>query len=113
MKRVPITDSLTNGSPIARAPSAQSCAIRADVPVPHGERSSQPGWIEVALTASAPSRPGAWKTTWRQPEMCGSAGCTGGAAASMAAMISAPRAIRLSASLGSTFTPASAAGTSA
>ena len=41
--------------------------MRAEVPVPHGERSSQPGWIAVALRACAPSRPGAWKTTWWQP----------------------------------------------
>ena len=37
------------------------------MPVPHGERSSQPGWIAVAARASAPSAPGAWKTTCRQP----------------------------------------------
>ena len=58
VKRVPITDSLTNGSPIASSPRACSWASRADVPVPHGERSSQPGWIDVAARASAPSRPG-------------------------------------------------------
>ena len=61
VKRVPITDSLTNASPTASSPRACSCASRADVPVPHGERSSQPGWIDVAARASAPSRPGAWK----------------------------------------------------
>ena len=49
VKRVPITDSLTNASPVASAPRACSAAIRAEVPVPHGERSSQPGWIAVAL----------------------------------------------------------------
>ena len=53
--------------PAPSSPRACSCAMRAHVPVPHGERSSQPGWIEVALRASAPSRPGAWKTTWWQP----------------------------------------------
>ena len=58
VKRVPITDSLTKLSPTASSPRACSCASRADVPVPQGERSSQPGWIEVAARASAPSRPG-------------------------------------------------------
>ena len=57
VKRVPITDSLTNASPTASSPRACSWASRADVPVPHGERSSQPGWIAVAARASAPSRP--------------------------------------------------------
>ena len=48
VKRVPMTDSLTNGSPAASSPRACSWARRALVPVPHGERSSQPGWIDVA-----------------------------------------------------------------
>ena len=63
VKRVPITDSLTKSSPIASSPRAHSDAMRAEVPVPHGERSSHPGWIAVALRASAPSRPGSWNTT--------------------------------------------------
>ena len=32
-------------------PHVKPAAIRALVPVPHGERSSQPGWIAVALRA--------------------------------------------------------------
>src|SRR3712207_8456247 len=48
VKRVPMSDSCTNGAPRASAPRACSWAIRAEVPVPHGERSSQPGWIAVA-----------------------------------------------------------------
>ena len=62
VNRVPITDSFTNGSSSPSSPRANSCAIRADVPVPHGERSSQPGWIDVAARADAPSRPGSANT---------------------------------------------------
>ena len=58
--------------------------MRALVPVPHGERSSQPGWIETAARASAPSRPGAVKMTWRTPAIRSSSGCTGRSAASIA-----------------------------
>ena len=56
LKRVPSTDSLTNSSPTPSAPRACSCASRALVPVPHGERSSQPGWIDVAARAWIPPR---------------------------------------------------------
>ena len=40
--------------------------MRAEVPVPHGERSNQPGWIAIACRASAPSDPGAMNSTWWQ-----------------------------------------------
>ena len=67
MKRVPITDWLTNRlvqRELAAGVQLRHPRARAR---PAGERSSQPGWIEVAATASAPSRPGSWKTTWWQP----------------------------------------------
>jgi hypothetical protein len=35
----PMSDSWTNASPTARRPLAASCANRAEVPVPQGERS--------------------------------------------------------------------------
>src|SRR5215213_1375524 len=111
VKRVPITDSCTNGWSSASSPRACSCAIRADVPVPHGERSSQPGWIETAARASAPSRPGAVKITCRTPAMRSSAGCTGGSEASIAAITRAPASISSGARAGSTSRPADAAST--
>ena len=42
----------------AAVAAGMELAIRAEVPVPHGERSSHPGWIAVALRASAPFRAG-------------------------------------------------------
>ena len=85
--------------------------MRADVPVPHGERSSQPGWIEVAARACAPSRPGSWKITWWQPEIRSSSGWTGRSLSLIAAITAAPRSTRSSARAGSTATPAAAAST--
>ena len=108
MKRVPITDSWRSGSPSPSSPRACSWAMRADVPVPHGERSSQPGWIDVAPRASAPSRPGAVKITWRQPAMRSSSGCTG---RSTAAITRRPASISSSARPGSTASPTEAAST--
>ena len=111
MKRVPITDSCTNGWFSSSSPRACSCAIRAEVPVPQGERSSQPGWIETAARASAPSRPGAVKITWRTPAIRSSSGCTGRSAASIAAITRAPASISSDACSGSTTTCAAAAST--
>ena len=46
------------------SPRAYSSAIRAEVPVPHGERSNQPGWIAIACRESRASEPGAMNSTW-------------------------------------------------
>jgi len=105
-----MTDWLTKSVSSASSPRAHSCAIRALVPVPHGERSSQPGWIEVAATASAPSRPGSWKTTWWQPLMRLSPGWTGRSAALIAAITARPASISSVLRDGSTASPAEAAG---
>ena len=60
-KRVSITLSATYSSPIV--PRASRTAIRAEVAVPVGERSSRPGETIVAWRASPPTRGGATKTT--------------------------------------------------
>nr|ADK54845.1 proline racemase [uncultured soil bacterium] len=43
VNRVSMNDSLTNSVFSGSSPRACSCAMRADVPVPRGERSNQPG----------------------------------------------------------------------
>ena len=70
-----LVDELLARAPARRGRAAPPCAPRC--PVPHGERSSQPGWIAVALRAFAPSWPGAWNTTCLQPRIAASSGCTG------------------------------------
>src|ERR671919_3097458 len=113
-KRVPITDRFTNSSPTPSSPRACSAASLADVPVPHGERSSQPGWIDVALRCErGPSSPGAVKITCLQPTIRSSAGCAGGSAALIAAMTSRPRSMISPLRAGSTASPADEAGKNA
>jgi hypothetical protein len=43
VKREPMNDSLISSAPTSIWPRVCSCASRAEVPVPHGERSNQPG----------------------------------------------------------------------
>ena len=59
MKWVPMNDSLSKSVRSGSSPRACSCAMRALVPVPHGERSNQPGWMAIACRECRAVDPGA------------------------------------------------------
>lgn len=61
VKEVPMKESLRKSWNIGSSPRAWSWAIRAEVPVPHGERSNHPGWIAIACRECRASDPGAAK----------------------------------------------------
>ena len=56
-------DSLTISSPTVSSPLACCWARRALVPVPHGDRSNQPGWIAIACREWWVVDPGASRYT--------------------------------------------------
>ena len=66
-------------------------AMRAEVPVPHGERSNHPGEITIACRECAAVEPGPFTYTWRHPRMAGSVGWIGSCVSLMADMTSIAR----------------------
>src|SRR5690606_7185 len=66
VKLVPMNDSFTKSVCSGSSPRACSCAIRALVPVPQGERSNQPGWMAIACRECRAVDPGAFRYTWWQ-----------------------------------------------
>ena len=84
VKRVPMIDSCTNGRPASSSPRACRWAIRALVPVPHGERSTQPGMDRGGGAAvGAVGLGSSVQITWWQPRMASFSGWTGSGTAAM------------------------------
>src|SRR5690625_3292219 len=94
-KREPMKDSLTKSVSTGSSPRAWSCAMRALVPVPQGERSNQPGWMAIAWRECLECEPGgggAWGETAWTPRLSARSGWTGSSAVFSASMIARPAA---------------------